>query len=160
MYDETYITATTIDTVEQCERAYSNPESFGSYKVDFFSQVNLCQIRQTLPYYEVSQSYINRKASSDGLVVQSPGYKPSIELSYMNRKASSDEPVVQSPGSQPSIEDISPPPIQFKRQKCVRFKRHNRISLPVQPSAPSHSANEHSHTSPMDTYRRSDYRID
>uniref|UniRef100_A0A1I8P8P4 Centrosome-associated FAM110 C-terminal domain-containing protein n=2 Tax=Stomoxys calcitrans TaxID=35570 RepID=A0A1I8P8P4_STOCA len=67
---------------------------------------------------------------------------------YMKHKASSDEPIVQSPGSQPSIEDISPPPIQFKRQKCIRFKNRNRISLPQQPT----SANELS----MDSYRRSD----
>ncbi|XP_050334280.1 uncharacterized protein LOC126761889 [Bactrocera neohumeralis] len=43
----------------------------------------------------------------------------------------------QSPGSAPSIEDISPPPIQFKRQRCIRFKSRNRISLPNAPSLPS-----------------------
>ncbi|XP_012156404.1 uncharacterized protein LOC101459705 [Ceratitis capitata] len=43
----------------------------------------------------------------------------------------------QSPGSAPSIEDISPPPIQFKRQRCIRFKSRNRISLPNAPSLPN-----------------------
>ncbi|XP_067647669.1 uncharacterized protein [Eurosta solidaginis] len=43
----------------------------------------------------------------------------------------------QSPGSAPSIEDISPPPIQFKRQRCIRFKTRNRISLPNAPSQTS-----------------------
>ncbi|XP_073839313.1 uncharacterized protein [Musca autumnalis] len=80
---------------------------------------------------------------------------------YMKHKASSDEPIVQSPGSQPSIEDISPPPIQFKRQKCIRFKNRSRISLPQpQQQQQQHqgSSNDLSHPTPssMDSYRRSD----
>ncbi|XP_053953008.1 uncharacterized protein LOC128859896 [Anastrepha ludens] len=46
-------------------------------------------------------------------------------------------PAGQSPGSAPSVEDISPPPIEFKRQRCIRFKSRNRISLPNAPSLPS-----------------------
>ncbi|XP_037806516.1 uncharacterized protein LOC119600398 [Lucilia sericata] len=98
-----------------------------------------------------------RYQSDDTRYYSSSTHQTHASQSYMKHKASSDEPIVQSPGSQPSIEDISPPPIQFKRQKCIRFKRHNRISLPVQPSAPPYSANDHSHTSPMDTYRRSEH---
>ena len=98
-----------------------------------------------------------RYQSEDTRYYSSSAHQIHSGQGYMKHKASSDGPIVQSPGSQPSIEDISPPPIQFKRQKCIRFKRHNRISLPAQPTAPIHSANDHSHhTSPMDTYRHSE----
>ncbi|XP_034483864.1 uncharacterized protein LOC117789000 [Drosophila innubila] len=61
-------------------------------------------------------------SSSQQLHTSSQGY------TSINHSQSS---LVQSPGSAPSVDDISPPPIQFKRQRCIRFKNRNR--LPVQP---------------------------
>lgn len=61
-------------------------------------------------------------SSSQQLQTSSQGY------TSINHSQSS---LVQSPGSAPSVDDISPPPIQFKRQRCIRFKNRNR--LPVQP---------------------------
>ncbi|KAM7357672.1 uncharacterized protein ACRADG_002940 isoform 1-T2 [Cochliomyia hominivorax] len=95
-----------------------------------------------------------RYQSDETRYYSSSAHQTHIGQGYMKHKASSDEPIVQSPGSQPSIEDISPPPIQFKRQKCIRFKRHNRISLPAQPTVTPHTTSDHSHTSPLSTYRR------
>lgn len=69
---------------------------------------------QTTPRYSSS--------SSQQLHTSSQGY------TSINHSQSS---LVQSPGSAPSVDDISPPPIQFKRQRCIRFKNRNR--LPVQP---------------------------
>ncbi|XP_017098540.2 uncharacterized protein [Drosophila bipectinata] len=60
-------------------------------------------------------------SSSQQLHTSSQGY------TSINHSQSS---LVQSPGSAPSVDDISPPPIQFKRQRCIRFKNRNR--LPVQ----------------------------
>lgn len=96
------------------------------------------------------QNYHN----DDGRYYSSSAHQRLVGQGYMKHKASSDEPIVQSPGSQPSIEDISPPPIQFKRQKCIRFKNHNRIALPPQPGP----SNDMPHPTPssMDSYRRSD----
>ncbi|XP_030380262.1 uncharacterized protein LOC115628339 [Scaptodrosophila lebanonensis] len=61
-------------------------------------------------------------SSSQQLHTSSQGY------TSINHSQSS---LVQSPGSAPSVDDISPPPIQFKRQRCIRFKNRNR--LPAQP---------------------------
>ncbi|EDW62910.1 uncharacterized protein [Drosophila virilis] len=61
-------------------------------------------------------------SSSQQLHTSSQGY------TSINHSQSS---LAQSPGSAPSVDDISPPPIQFKRQRCIRFKNRNR--LPVQP---------------------------
>ncbi|KAH8296072.1 hypothetical protein KR054_001284 [Drosophila jambulina] len=60
-------------------------------------------------------------SSSQQMHTSSQGY------TSINHSQSS---LVQSPGSAPSVDDISPPPIQFKRQRCIRFKNRNR--LPVQ----------------------------
>ncbi|EDV95558.1 dendritic arbor reduction protein 1 [Drosophila grimshawi] len=72
------------------------------------------QQQQTTPRYSSS--------SSQQLHTSSQGY------TSFNHSQSS---LVQSPGSAPSMDDISPPPIQFKRQRCIRFKNRNR--LPAQP---------------------------
>ncbi|XP_064539272.1 uncharacterized protein LOC135429039 [Drosophila montana] len=71
-------------------------------------------------------------SSSQQLHTSSQGY------TSINHSQSS---LVQSPGSAPSVDDISPPPIQFKRQRCIRFKNRNR--LPVQPrTSPINAAME------------------
>lgn len=108
-------------------------------------------------YYNVSSTHLNSRQTRSATAALVNGV-------YMRHKSSSDEPTAQSqsPNSAPSIEDISPPPIQFKRQKCIRFKNHNRISLPQSAvnaavnnlnDAPPPTA---THASSADSYRRSD----
>ncbi|XP_017840684.2 uncharacterized protein LOC108598517 [Drosophila busckii] len=74
------------------------------------------------PRLKSSQTPRYSSSSSQQLHTSSQGY------TSINHSQSS---LVQSPGSAPSVDDISPPPIQFKRQRCIRFKNRNR--LPVQP---------------------------
>ncbi|XP_037940191.1 uncharacterized protein LOC119673052 [Teleopsis dalmanni] len=49
---------------------------------------------------------------------------------YGTSRRPSQQSIVQSPDSVPTVGDISPPPIKFKRQKCIRLKNHSRILLP------------------------------
>uniref|UniRef100_A0A1B0FBZ5 Centrosome-associated FAM110 C-terminal domain-containing protein n=1 Tax=Glossina morsitans morsitans TaxID=37546 RepID=A0A1B0FBZ5_GLOMM len=116
---------------------FTTPEVPEAFQDDYIPPAN-----SRLQTYSRNETRYSYSSSMQPMMGSSQG--------YMKHKSMSDEPIVQSPGSAPSVEDISPPPIQFKRQKCIRFKNHNRISLPQ----PAVVANVNEHT--QNSYRRSD----
>lgn len=130
-----------------CKRIHENPES-----ADYLFNFTTPEVPEAFQDGYIPPS--SRFQGENTRYLSSSAHPSHASHIYIKHKTSSDEPIVQSPCSQPSLEDISPPPIQFKRQKCIRFKRHNRISLPLQPLA-NHSSNDH--TSPVDNYKRSDH---
>ncbi|XP_036335985.1 uncharacterized protein LOC118746257 [Rhagoletis pomonella] len=101
----------------------------------------------SVPHYEMDESRLSNIPSFQNLQLYQQQQSQSREQDQQQLFSTSvyssgsvkspKSPATQSPGSAPSIEDISPPPIQFKRQRCIRFKSRNRISLPNAPSLPN-----------------------
>lgn len=130
---------TTPEVPEAFQDNYKPPKTTAQYKLEEGNRYAMSS----------SQQYLNSQQQCCGSGSSSGGRKLSISS------------LAQSPGSAPSLEEISPPPIEFKRQRCIRLKNRNRCSLPNSSAAMHGSVHTESMAgmSAAATYHRSEQSL-